>query len=56
MMKKLQVNHELHQVVSNHSANVDFGDFKEICREPTKQLSSVLVIDATQLVQYDSNQ
>ena len=44
---KIPNKHELHEIVYNQSANVDFGDFKEICKERTKQLSSVLVIDAT---------
>ena len=44
---KIHNERELHQIVINHSVDIDYKDFMKIYRNCTKELYSFLTIDTT---------
>ena len=44
---KINNKRELRNIAINHSANIDYKDFMNICRECTKESYSFLTIDTT---------
>ena len=47
LIMKINNKKELQNIASNHSANIDYGDFTKIYRECTKEPYNFLTIDTT---------
>ena len=47
LIMKINSRRELQNIATDHSADIDYQDFKKICRECTKEPYNFLTIDTT---------